>query len=73
MNDSYFEFLPITREVAFLAGKSFLKYRKKGGTKSSTLPDFFIGAHAAILGIPLMTRDISRYNHYFPSVKLLHP
>jgi len=64
---------PIPWEAAFLAGKCFLKYRKKGGSKLSTLPDFFIGAHAAVLGIPLLTRDASRYRTYFPKLKLIAP
>jgi hypothetical protein len=60
-------------EAAFLAGKSFLEYRRRGGKKHSTLPDFFIGAHAAIAGIPLLTRDIARYHTYFPKLKLIAP
>ncbi|MES2664167.1 MAG: type II toxin-antitoxin system VapC family toxin, partial [Pseudomonadota bacterium] len=53
-------------EAAFLAGKCFLKYRKAGGTKSSPLPDFYIGAHAAIKGWSILTRDKGRYRSYFP-------
>ncbi len=64
---------PIPWEAAFLAGKCFLQYRKKGGSKLSPLPDFFIGAHAAVLGIPLLTRDASRYRTYFPKLKLIAP
>ncbi len=64
---------PIPWEAAFLAGKCFLNYRKKGGGKRSPLPDFFIGAHAAVLGIPLLTRDASRYRTYFPKLKLIAP
>lgn len=64
---------PIPWEAAFLAGKCFLQYRKKGGGKRSPLPDFFIGAHAAVLGIPLLTRDASRYRTYFPKLKLIAP
>lgn len=64
---------PIPWEAAFLAGKCFLQYRKKGGSKRSPLPDFFIGAHAAVLGIPLLTRDASRYRPYFPKLKLIAP
>jgi hypothetical protein len=64
---------PIPWEAAFLAGKCFLQYRKKGGGKGSPLPDFFIGAHAAVLGIPLLTRDASRYRTYFPKLKLIAP
>lgn len=68
-----FEFLPLTKEIAFLAGKCFLKYKKNGGQKGATLPDFFIGAHASVLNIPLITRDISRYKTYFPNLKLISP
>ena len=64
---------PIPWEAAFLAGKCFLQYRKKGGGKRSPLPDFLIGAHAAVLGIPLLTRDASRYRTYFPKLKLIAP
>jgi len=70
---TYFERLPLTEETAFLAGKCFLKYRQQGGQKVFTLPDFFIGAHAAVLKIPLMTRDIKRYKTYFPTVELICP
>jgi predicted nucleic acid-binding protein len=64
---------PIPREALFLAGKAFLKYRRKKGTKSGVLPDFFIGAHAAVARIPLLTRDADRYLSYFPSVTLISP
>jgi hypothetical protein len=64
---------PIPWEAAFLAGKCFLQYRKKGGGKRSPLPDFFIGAHAAVLGISLLTRDASRYRTYFPQLRLIAP
>jgi predicted nucleic acid-binding protein len=63
----------IPREAAFLAGKAFLLYRKKGGTKTSVLGDFFIGAHAQFLACPVLTRDSSRYQTYFPSVQLITP
>lgn len=59
--------------AAFLAGKAFLQYRRSGGTRTSTLPDFFIGAHAAVGGFELLTRDGSRYRRYFPSVRLITP
>jgi len=65
--------LPILKEVAFLAGKCFFQYRKNGGQKKSTLPDFFIGAHAAILKMPLLTRDINRYKTYFPRLEIIAP
>jgi predicted nucleic acid-binding protein len=60
-------------EAAFLAGKAFVQYRRRGGTKTSTLPDFYIGAHAAVAGITLLTRDTGRYRTYFPTVDLVSP
>ena len=63
----------IPYEAAFLAGKSFLAYRRRGGTKQSPLPDFFIGAHAAVAGYLLMTRDVARYRTYFPKLSLISP
>jgi len=60
-------------EAAFLAGKSFLAYRRRGGTKQSPLPDFFIGAHAAVAGYRLLTRDASDYRTYFPKLSLIAP
>ena len=60
-------------EAAFLAAKAFLHYKRKGGTRRSTLPDFFIGAHAAIAGYELLTRDARRYRTYFPNLKLISP
>ena len=63
----------IPREALFLAGRVFLKYRQRRGSKSGVLPDFFIGAHAAVAGIPLLTRDVRRYRTYFPSLELIAP
>jgi predicted nucleic acid-binding protein len=60
-------------EAGFLAGKCFLRYRRLGGTRSSPLPDFYIGAHAAIRSLALLTRDAARYRTYFPTVELLTP
>jgi predicted nucleic acid-binding protein len=60
-------------EAAFLAGKSYLAYRRRGGTKRSPLPDFFVGAHAAIAGYRLLTRDAARYRTYFPKLALIAP
>lgn len=59
--------------AAFLAGKAFLAYRRQGGHRRSPLPDFFIGAHAAVAGLRLLTRDASRYRTYFPTVELIAP
>jgi len=67
------DMLPMPKEALFLAGKAFLKYRHAKGKKRSPLPDFFIGAHAAILGCPLITRDRARYRTYFPTVELICP
>jgi len=65
--------LPIPLEAAFLAGKAFLRYRKRKGTKTTPLPDFFIGAHAAVAGLRLLTRDSRRYRTYFPSIEIIAP
>ena len=63
----------IPYEAAFLAGKCFLAYRQRGGRKRSPLPDFFIGAHAAVAGYRLLTRDAARYRSYFPRLSLIAP
>jgi hypothetical protein len=63
----------IPDEAAFLAGKAFWTYRREGGTNRSPFPDFFIGAHAAIAGYLLMTRDAARYRAYFPKLSLIAP
>lgn len=60
-------------EAGFLAGKCFLRYRRAGGQKRSPLPDFYIGAHAAVAGYRLLTRDASRYRSYFPNLALIAP
>jgi hypothetical protein len=65
--------LEIPREALFLAGKAFLNYRRQKGNKLILLPDFFIGAHAAVIGTPLITRDVKRIRHYFPSVNIISP
>jgi hypothetical protein len=67
------EVLNIPRQAAFLAGKAYQQYRRKGGTKGNVLPDFFIGAHAAVLACPILTRDTRRYTTYFPMVRLIAP
>jgi predicted nucleic acid-binding protein len=64
---------PIPYDAAFLAGKSFLAYRRRGGAKQAPLPDFFIGAHAAIAGYRLLTRDAMRYRTYYPRLHLIAP
>jgi hypothetical protein len=60
-------------EAAFLAGKCFVRYRTSGGSRRSPLPDFYIGAHAAVTGIPLLTRDVRRYRTYLPRLELITP
>jgi predicted nucleic acid-binding protein len=70
---SGFQMLEIPKEALFLAGKAFLKYRKNKGTKKSPLPDFYIGAQAAIFDMDLITRDVTRYRTYFPTVGLISP
>lgn len=64
---------PVPYEAAFLAGKAFMAYRRRGGAKRSPLPDFLIGAHAAVAGYHLMTRDATRYRTYFPKLPLIAP
>ena len=64
---------PIPWPAAFLAAKCFLEYRRRGGTRSSPLPDFFIGAHAAVSSMRLLTRDSTRYRSYFPKQGLIAP
>ena len=64
---------PIPREALFLAGKAFLSYRRSRGTKHNVLPDFFIGAHAAVMQWPILTRDVGRLRTYFPTVTLITP
>lgn len=63
----------LPRPALFLAGKAFVRYRRQGGTKSNVLGDFFIGAHAAVSGHPVLTRDTRRYTAYFPGVPLVAP
>jgi hypothetical protein len=63
----------IPRPALFLAGKAYLQYRRRGGGKSQVLPDFFIGAHAAVQGWPLLTRDATRFRSYFPSLEVISP
>jgi predicted nucleic acid-binding protein len=71
--ESYFTKEPIPWEAAFLAAKVFIQYRKNGGKKDSNLPDFLIGAHAAVRGIPLITRDTKHYKTYYPHIELISP
>jgi len=73
LNEGGFQILGIPKEALFLAGKAFLTYRKRKGVKRSPLPDFYIGAQAAVLELDLITRDPNRYRTYFPTVNLISP
>jgi len=70
---NYYRRVPLPWEAAFLAGQCFVKYRRRGGTRRSPVPDFYIGAHAAIAGFTLLTRDATRYRTYFPSLRIVAP
>ncbi|WP_147652326.1 type II toxin-antitoxin system VapC family toxin [Vulcaniibacterium gelatinicum] len=67
------ELQELPRPALFLAGKAFVRYRRKGGSRHNVLADFFIGAHAAVMRWPLLTRDARRYRAYFPTVELITP
>ncbi|WP_208244994.1 type II toxin-antitoxin system VapC family toxin (plasmid) [Rhizobium sp. T1470] len=73
LDEAGLEIAPMPRAALFLAGKVFKQYRKAGGSRTGVLPDFFIGAHAAVNGLPLLTRDVGRYRTYFPTLKLITP
>ena len=64
---------PLPWEAAFLAGKCFVRYRRRSGPRRSPLPDFYIGAHAAVAGLTLLTRDATRYRTYFPGLEIIAP
>ena len=68
-----FQMLEIPKEALFLAGKAYLKYKKRKGVKRTPLPDFYIGAQAAVLNLDLITRDVARYRSYFPTINLITP
>ena len=71
--EAMIEIVPTPRSALFLAGKAFQRYRAAGGTRTGVLPDFFIGAHAAVESLPLLTRDAGRYRTYFPKISLIAP
>jgi predicted nucleic acid-binding protein len=71
--ETLIEVVRTPRQALFMAGKAFRQYRAAGGARTGVLPDFFIGAHAAAQGWPLLTRDVRRYRIYFPSVRLITP
>ncbi len=73
LSEAGLDMVAMPRSALFLAGKVFQKYRKAGGSRSGVLPDFFIGAHAAVDRLDLLTRDTARYRTYFPTVTLIAP
>jgi predicted nucleic acid-binding protein len=73
LRDIYLQFQAAPKSALFLAGKAFGRYRAAGGTRASNLPDFFIGAHAQVAGLAILTRDVRRYRTYFPDVELIAP
>jgi predicted nucleic acid-binding protein len=73
LDPAVFQRLPLPYDAGWLAAQAFVKYRRAGGTRSSPLPDFYIGGHAEIEGLTLVTRDAARYRSYFPNVALIAP
>lgn len=73
IDDLELALIEMPRPALFLAGKAFVRYRRLGGVKGNVLGDFFIGAHASVSRLPVLTRDTRRYTNYFPSVKLIAP
>ncbi len=69
----YYRRAPLPWEAAFLASKCFVRYRRRGGTRRAPLPDFYIGAHAAVAEMTLLTRDPRRYRSYFPRLRIIAP
>ncbi len=70
---AYYQRRPLPWESAYLAGQCYVKYRQRGGVRRSPLPDFYIGAHAAVEGLTLLTRDARRYSTYFPKLRIIAP
>jgi hypothetical protein len=73
LSETGVELIETPREALFLAGKAFQRYRRQGGKRTNVLPDFFIGAHAAVADMPLISRDRRRYRQYFPTLRLIAP
>jgi predicted nucleic acid-binding protein len=73
MPASFYCRIPLPWEAAFLAGQCFVEYRRRGGVRRSPMPDFYIGAHAAVADLSLLTRDPKRYRAYFPTLRLIAP
>jgi predicted nucleic acid-binding protein len=71
--ESYVRREPLPWAAAFLAGRAFVQYKRRGGTMSAPLPDFYVGAHAAVAGHTLLTRDARRYRFYFPKLRIIAP
>lgn len=71
--EGYFLRQALPWEAAFLAGRTFIRYRRKGGQRRSPLPDFYIGAHALVARMTLLTRDARRYRTYFPALRIIAP
>ena len=73
LDEAGLEFEEIPRDALFLAAKAHVLYRRRGGRRKGVLADFFVGAHAAVRRLPLLTRDVRRYSSYFPTVTLVGP
>jgi len=73
VSEGGFKMAAIPKEALFLAGKAYVRYKKRKGKRAAPLPDFFIGAHAAVGGLDLVTRDVTRIKTYFPSVRIISP
>lgn len=71
--ETYLRREPLPWAAAFLAGRAFVQYRRRGGKTTAPLPDFYIGAHAAVAGHALLTRDARRYRDYFPRLRVIAP
>jgi predicted nucleic acid-binding protein len=69
----YYRRVPLPWEAAFLAGQCFVRYKRRGGNRRAPMPDFYIGAHAALSGLTLLTRDARRYRDYFPTLRIVAP
>jgi predicted nucleic acid-binding protein len=73
IDEAQLDIMALSRPALFLAGKVFTQYRRAGGSRTGVLPDFLIGAQAAVQQIPVLTRDVGRYRRYFPTVELITP
>jgi len=73
LSPDYFRRADLPWEAGFLAGMAFVRYRRSGGARRSPMPDFYVGAHAAVEGLTLLTRDAKRYRKYFPSLRIIAP